>query len=35
VTSVLFALGFNRVVLGRTATFTGWRGVTGQGAAAA
>ncbi|MFN9578899.1 MAG: sodium:solute symporter family transporter [Novosphingobium sp.] len=35
VTSVLFALGFNRVVLGRTAEFTGWRGVTGQGAAAA
>lgn len=34
-TSVLFALGFNRAVLGRTATFTGWRGVTGQGAAAA
>ena len=28
-TSVLFALGFNRAVLGRTASFTGWRGVTG------
>jgi SSS family solute:Na+ symporter len=25
-TSVLFALGFNRVVLGRTASFTGWHG---------
>ena len=29
VTSVLFALAFNRVVLGRRAEFTGWRGVTG------
>ena len=28
--SVLFALGFNRVVLGRRATFIGWRGVSGR-----
>lgn len=31
-TSVLFALGFNRLALGRSATFVGWRGVTGGAA---